>query len=113
MAIATHLVKIKGKANIFIWPEKKLRNYVDKKIKTEIELIFHPSLELFKLEEEEIEIWVYVSALLSEATEDIVEKWLKDHIVEKGLKVENFEIEKIANMLGGKLNKSKMLIYLE
>lgn len=113
MAFATHLIKIRGLINRFIWPEKKLKNYVNKKIKTEIDSVLHPDLELFKLEDEKIEIWVYISALPSEATRDIVEKWLNDHIVERGLKVENFEIEIIASKIDREFNKSNMLIYLE
>lgn len=113
MAIATHLIKIHGKANQFIWPEKKLRNYVDKKIKIEIESVLHPEVELFNLKEEKIEVWVYISALPSEATRNIVQKWLDDHITERGLRVINFEIEIIASRIDREFNKTKMFIYLE
>lgn len=113
MAFATHLIKIRGVINQFIWPEKKLKDYVNNKIRTEIESVLHPDLELFKLEEEKIEIWVYISALPSEATRNIVEKWLNDHIMERGLKVENFDIEIIASKIDREFNKQKVLVYLE
>lgn len=113
MVFATHLIKIYGEINVFIWPEKKLRSYVNRKIRTEIEPVLHPDLELFRLSDERIEILVYISALPSEVSRDIVGKWIKDHIVERGLSVENFEIEIIASKIDRDFNKSKILIFLE
>lgn len=112
MVIATHLIKIKGKADIFIWPEKKLKNHVIKKIKMEIEPSFHASLELFKLDSGNVEVWVFVSALPSEVSKNIVEKWLSDHIMEKGLKVDSFEIKEVASLTDANVNKN-MFIVLE
>lgn len=113
MVFATHFIKIYGKINIFIWPEKKLRNYVNKKIRTEIYSTFHAKCKLFKLEEEKIEVWVYISALPSEVSTNIVEKWINDCMVIRGLKIEKFEIEIIASKIDREFNKSKVLIYLE
>jgi len=74
MHIATHIIKIKGKYD-GSWDEKKLRAYVDLKIKNEIEDVLHPDLELFEAKE-----------------------WIKDHIKEEGLSVTEFTVEMIFNM---------------
>jgi len=113
MVLATHIIKIYGAISQFIWPEKKLKNYVDKKIKNDIFVTFHAKLKSFKLEEEKVEILVYVSALPSEVTAKVVDEWLKDNTRRKGLRVENFEIEIIASKIDPDFNRSKELIYLE
>lgn len=111
MAFATHLVKINGEVDLSVWSEEKLKKYVSNKIKKEIEPTFHASRELFKLEDDKVEVWVYISALPSEATRKVIEKWLNDHIVEDGLKVTNFEVEVVASMVDP--DKTKFFIRLE
>ncbi len=97
MHIATHLIKIKGTFDSS-WDEKKLRAYVDLKIKTEIEDVLHPSLELFEAKDGSVDVWIFITALPSEATYRVVEKWIKDHIKEEGLSITEFTVEMISNM---------------
>ncbi|MFA6097888.1 MAG: hypothetical protein WC788_09795 [Candidatus Paceibacterota bacterium] len=113
MIFATHIIKIHGAINQFIWPEKKLRNYVDKKVKNDIFVTFHARLKSFRLEEEKVEVRVYLSALPSEVTAKVVDEWLKDNTIRRGLGVENFEIEIIASKIDPDFNRSKELIFLE
>ena len=97
MHIATHIIKIKGRFDSS-WDEQKLRVYVDSKIKNEIEDVLHPSLELFKANDGNVEIWVFITGYPSEASYKVVEGWIKDHIKEDGLSVTEFTIEMIFNM---------------
>jgi hypothetical protein len=91
MHIATHIIKIKGKYDSS-WDEKKLRAYVDLKIKNEIEEVLHPDLELFEAKDGNIDIWIYITGYPSEATYKVVEEWIKDHITEEGLSVTEFTV---------------------
>lgn len=99
MRIATHLIKIKGIFDKDIWghdheiAETKLRQYVDTKIKDEIENLYHADLELFQIDDNKIEVWVFISAFQYEASKDLIEKWLNEHIKEEGIKVIVFEID--------------------
>lgn len=99
MAVATHLIKIKGEIDESKWDEEKLRNFVDNKIKDEIiESFHHPDLELFQVKDRSIEVWVYISDFTPlELLEKNVRDWLKNHIKEDGLTVDNVEIEKSGN----------------
>lgn len=98
MAIATHLIKIKGTFDDKKWTEEQLKNYVDDKIKSEIDSFYHSDLELFQVKDTYIEVWVYISDLmLPELLEQNIKDWLKKHIKEDGLTVDNIEIEKSGN----------------
>lgn len=98
MAIATHLIKIKGTFDNEKWTDEQLRNFVNDKIKDDIESIYHPDLELFHVEDRSIEVWAYISDLTSsKLLEKNVRDWLKNHIKEEGLTVDNVEIEKSGN----------------
>lgn len=97
MAIATHLIKIKGRFDVQKWTEEKLRKYVNEKISKEIYSFFHAETELFQIQKGSIEVWVYVSALPSEAK--LIEKWIDDHIKEDGIEVGKFEVEEIMSKI--------------
>jgi hypothetical protein len=97
MHIVTHIIKIKGTFDSS-WDKKKLRAYVDLKIKNEIEDVLHPDLELFEAKDGIIDVWVFITALPSEATDKVVEKWIKDHIKEDGLSVTESNVEMISNL---------------
>ncbi len=90
MVLATHLIKIKGNFNRNKWTEKKLEEYVKQKIK-EIEPSFHTELELFQIQDNNIDVWVYISALPSEVSDKIVDKWIKTHLKEEGIETKEFE----------------------
>ena len=109
MSIATHLIKIRGTFDKDIWKEEELKDYVKSKIKNEIESVLHPDLELFKTDKSIAEIWVYISALPSAATRDVIDKWLEDHITEHGLTVIDFEVEEMS-CLRNQENKFVVLI---
>ena len=99
MAIATHLIKIKGEFNPDIWNETSLKEYVVNKI-TEIESTFHTETELFNVHDtDKIDVWVYVHGLPSEVSRRIVGQWIEVHIIEEGLTVIKFEIEVINSLL--------------
>jgi hypothetical protein len=98
MTIATHLIKIKGTLDNKRWTEEQLRCLVRDKIKDDIESIYHPDLELFQVKDRSIEVWVYISdSVPLELLEKNVRDWLKNHIKEEGLTVDNIEIEKSGN----------------
>ncbi len=99
MSVATHLIKIKGSIDTEKWTGETLKKYVKKKITDEVEPSFHTSLELFRLKDNDIEVWVYVSALPSEVKEDIVKEWMDNHIKEDGITTNDFEIINVANFL--------------
>ncbi|MBU4373234.1 MAG: hypothetical protein KJ714_02090 [Euryarchaeota archaeon] len=56
-------------------------------------------MELLRIKDNDVEVWVYISALPSEAAEYIIKKWLKDHIREDSAAVKDFEIVEVANLL--------------
>lgn len=98
MSIATHIIKIKGTFDEKLWNEKKIEDYVDHKIENEIDETFNIDIELFKITGNNIEIWVFIFAFPSEVDNGIIDKWIKDHIKEEGLKVESFEFEKLVDI---------------
>jgi len=63
------LIKIKGTFDDDKWTEKTLRNFIDNKIKDEIESIYHPDLELFQVKDGTIEVWVYISGSIPKLLE--------------------------------------------
>lgn len=98
MVTATNLIKIKGTFDNNKWTEEQLKNYVNDKIKSEIDSFYHSDLELFQVKDTYIEVWVYIHDLtLSELLEQNIKDWLKKHIKEEGLTVDNIEIEKSGN----------------
>ncbi len=98
MAVATHLIKIKGTFDNNKWTDEQLRNFVNDKIKDDVESIYHPDLELFQVKDKSIEVWTYISDFTSlKLLEKNVRDWLKNHIKEDGLTVDNVEIEKSGN----------------
>jgi hypothetical protein len=98
MSIATHVIKIKGTFDETIWNEKKLEYYIDHKIESEIDETFNTDLELYDVTCNKIEIWVLIFAFPSEVSDDIIGKWIKNHIREDGLKVNSFEFEKLVDI---------------
>ena len=98
MAIVTHLIKIKGIVRDGKKREKEIKDYVLEKINSEIDDIFHSDLELFHVNDDgTTDVWVYVSALSYDVNEDIVKKWLNNHIKGDGIELKSFEIEKLPN----------------
>lgn len=98
MSVATHVVKIKGAFDEKIWDEKKIEDYVDYKIENEINETFNTDLELYNITGNNIEIWVFIFAYPSEVDNGIIDKWIKDHIKENGLKVDSFEFRKLVDI---------------
>lgn len=99
MVIATHIIKIKGTLNKNIWKdEKKIDEYIKDKIKNDIDPSFHTDLELLKINGNKIDVWVYIHAFPSEVTNDIIDKWIQDHIKDEGISVNDFEFKKIFDM---------------
>lgn len=97
MTIATHLIKIKGTVKDGKKREDEIKKYVKDKIHNEIDSIFHPDLELFRIDDDNnVDVWVYVCGLVG-SIKYIVEKWLKNHITEEGIDVKNFDIEELKN----------------
>jgi phenylacetate-coenzyme A ligase PaaK-like adenylate-forming protein len=101
MAIATHLIKIKGYTNMEKWTKEKIKEYIKKKMKNEIESFYHPDLELLNIKDNDIEVWAYISALPSEAKEDVIEKWLNNHIKEDDFIIKDFEVIETGNLVSG------------
>jgi hypothetical protein len=97
MVIATHLIKVKGTFDDKKWTDEKLRNFVEYKIKDEINSVYHPDLELFQIKDNNIEIWTYVSSVLLKPLDKTIRDWLDNHIREEGLTVESINIEKSGN----------------
>jgi hypothetical protein len=98
MSIATHVIKVKGTFDEKIWNEKKLEEYVDLKIENEINESFDTDLELYNVSGNKIEIWILLFGYPSEVKNEVIDKWINDHIVEEGLKVESFEFEKLVDI---------------
>ncbi len=102
--IATHLIKIKGTFDKKIWGyekeilNEKLKEFVNKKIKEEIDDIYHTDLELFQINDNIIDVWVYIRAYPYNISKDIIEKWLKDHIKEEGITIIDFDYEERTNL---------------
>ena len=111
MAFATHIIKIKGRFNAQKWTKEELRSYVNKKISNEIESFYHTNIELLQNLENNIEVWVYISALPSEAK--LIGEWIENHIKEEGIMIKGFEVEKIMNCLDPiNKNTSQIIIHL-
>jgi hypothetical protein len=108
MHVATHLIKIEGRFDNDIWTKDKLEKYVRSKIEYDIEKFFHADLELFGIDDEIINVWIYISALPSEVSKDIVSKWLSNHIKEEGITVTCFNIEERFN----RLNQEEIFVTL-
>ena len=98
MPVATHIIKLKGTFDEKIWDEKKIEDYVDYKIENEIDETFSTDLELYNITGNKIEIWVFIFAYPSEVSDKIIDKWIKDHIKENGLKVDSFEFRKLVDI---------------
>jgi len=97
MVVATHLIKVKGEFTSK-WDESSLREYVKNKLR-EIEVCLHPDLELFGIHDEnQIDVWIFIHALPSEVSQNIVDKWAKDHITEEGLTVKEVGIEVVNDL---------------
>lgn len=100
MPIATHIVKVRGTFDEKIWNEKKLNNYVDNKIKNDIDKSFNTDLELFRIDPgNKIEVWVLIFAFPSEVSMGIIDRWIKNNIKEEGLNVDNFEFRILFDMI--------------
>lgn len=100
MVLATHLIKIKGRFDKNKWTEKKLKKYVKQKIK-KIEPSFHADLadlELFQIQDSNIDVWVFVSGYPSEIDDTIVGDWIKTHLKEEGIEIKEFEIKVIIDV---------------
>lgn len=97
MVVATHLIKIKGTFQN-VWEHddemlnKTLKEYVKTKIKNEIDSYYHADLELFKIDDNKIEVWVFIKAYI-DISKDTIEKWLNEHINEYGIIPTDIEIE--------------------
>ena len=102
MVIATHIIKINGKFDKNIWTKEKLEVYVRSKIECNIDKVYHTDLELFNVDNEIINVWVFISTLLSEVNRDIVENWIKNHIIEEGITMTDFEIKEIFDLCNPK-----------
>jgi len=98
MPVATHLVKIKGSFDEKIWDKKRIEDYVDYKIENEIDETFSTDLELYNIIDNNIEIWIFIFGYPSEVDNRIIDKWIKDHIKEEGLKVDSFEFEMLVDV---------------
>ena len=61
-------------------------------------LTFSTDLELYNITGNKIEIWVFIFAYPSEVSDKIIDKWIKDHIKENGLKVDSFEFRKLVDI---------------
>ncbi len=96
MALATHLIKIKGTFDERMWTIEKIKKLIQKKIKEEIMDIYHAEVEKFRVSENTVEVWVLVSALPSEVTNEIIDKWLSDHMKERGIEIKKFSVDEIA-----------------
>lgn len=97
MAIATHLIKVKGTVKDGKKREKEIKDYVKDKIDNEIDSMFHADLELFHIDEDgTADVWVYVGSL-SGSIKYTVGVWLENHITEEGIEVKDFEIEELEN----------------
>ena len=109
MRPATHLIKINGTYDETEWNGVALKEYVLKKIHNEIEDVLHPNLELFRAENGDVNVWVYIRALPSEAKHPTVKKWLENHIKEEGIIVKGFMIEIVSTWW----NRNNFSILLE
>ncbi len=98
MSVATHIIKIKGTFDKKIWNEKKIENYIFYKIENDIDETFNTDLELCNIIGNNVEVWIFIFAFPSEVDNGIIDKWIKDHIKEEGLKVESFEFEKLVDV---------------
>lgn len=103
MVIATHLIKIKGTFDRNIWGHEEkflnetLKEYVKTKIKFEIFSSYHADLELFKIDGDKIEVWVFINSQPISTLKDIIEKWLDDHVNDEGIMATDIEIEEKFN----------------
>ena len=92
------MIKIKGEIDESKWDEEKLKELIKTKITNDIDKCYHTDLELFQVKDSTIEVWVYISdSAPLELLEKNVRDWLKNHIKEDGLTVDNVEIEKSGN----------------
>ncbi len=94
MSFATHLVKVKGDFTSE-WTEERLKEYVGRKIRYEVDHYYSAQIELLRIRDSTIK-GVFVSALMETAyLTEMVDKWLRGHINDKGVKVKSSEIKEI------------------
>lgn len=95
MSFATHLIKVKGESSSE-WTEERLKEYVNRKIKYEIDDYYEAQIELLDVRDNTIEVWVFVSALMETAyLKEMVDKWLQGHVGDEGITVKSSEIVEI------------------
>lgn len=92
MSFATHLIKVKGEFSSE-WTEERLKEYVNSKIKYEIDDYYSAQIELLGIRENTIEVWVFVSAIMETAyLKEMVDRWLQGHVGDEGITVKSSEI---------------------
>lgn len=95
MYLATHIITVKGTFDKSIWTEESLKKYVKDKIKSNIFETFHADMEYFNVIKNNVDVSVYISCLPSEVNKSIISKWLKENVIENGIRVTWFNIEEI------------------
>ena len=101
--IASHLVKVKG---IFKkkWDKWQIESYVKAKMEKEIDSYWEAEVELFKAEDDKVEIWVLIATVgHSETIKEWANEWLEHHItqsadeIERGIaEIKSVEVEPVS-----------------
>jgi len=95
MPFATHLIKVRGEFSPE-WTEERLEEYVNRKIKEEIDDYFSTQIELFEINNNIIDVWVFISALIkTDQIKEMVDRWLREHVKEEGLTIKNSQVIEI------------------
>lgn len=101
--MASHLIKVKG---VFKkkWDKHQIERYIKAKIEKEINDYYEAELELLKVEENRIEVWVFIATVgYCETIKEWANEWLEHHItqspdeVERGIsEIESVEVEAVS-----------------
>lgn len=94
MPVATHVIKIKAEFDNSKWNEEKLRELIKSKAK-EVDEFFCLDLELFKVENNTMDVWFFIEFCYTELSmvKDMANKWMKIHIKNEGITIKSLDVE--------------------
>jgi len=92
MVIATHLIKIKGTFDPKKWTKEKLKEFVKQKI-LKLDSSFHAKVELFQVQNNNVDVWIYIFGYPSEVSNFIIAAWIRAYLKEDGIEVKKFKFK--------------------
>ena len=96
--IASHLIKVKGVFKYYL-SDWRIRTFIKRKIKKEIDSFYEAELELLRIRKEETEVWVLIATVGSrKSIEEWSRGWLENHIDKRMADIVSLEVKSISSL---------------